>query len=273
MKQLIVLFLFLLSVSTAGAQTYRELSDKAVEYIGQDSLVQAEALLLQALKLEPKNPHNALLFSNMGLVQRRLGRYEDALESYSFALNIAPLAVPILLDRAAIYMEKGMTDRAYLDYCQVLDKDKVNTEAFLMRAYIYTLRRDYKAARMDYERLLEQDSQHESGRLGLATLEQKEGRFRESLDILNKLLVEKPNDATYYVARAGVEQEMGHIELALVDLDEAIRLNPSSIDAYLIRADIYLAQKKKSLARQDYEKAISLGIPASDLREQLKQCK
>ena len=77
------------------------------------------------------------------LVQRRLGEYDKALESYSFALNFAPLAVPILLDRAAITLEMGNTDRAYTDYCQVLAEDKQNKEALLMRAYIYVIRRDY----------------------------------------------------------------------------------------------------------------------------------
>ena len=100
------------------AQTYQQLSERAIECIEKDSLPQAEELLLQALKLEPKNAKNALLFSNLGLVQRRLGEFDKALESYSFALNFAPLAVPILLDRAAIYMEMGKTDRAYTDYCQ-----------------------------------------------------------------------------------------------------------------------------------------------------------
>ncbi len=70
-------------------------------------------------------------FSNLGLVQRRLGEFDKALESYSFALNFAPLAVPILLDRAAIYMEMGKTDRAYTDYCQVLDEDKQNKGSFV----------------------------------------------------------------------------------------------------------------------------------------------
>lgn len=37
-----------------------------------------------------------------------------------------------------------MQDKAYVDYCQVMDVDKKNTEALLMRAYIYMLRRDYK---------------------------------------------------------------------------------------------------------------------------------
>ena len=66
-KFLFLLFSCLLSVSLS-AQTYQELSEKAVECVGKDSLVQAEDLLKQALKLEPKNAHNALLFSNLGLV-------------------------------------------------------------------------------------------------------------------------------------------------------------------------------------------------------------
>ena len=97
------------------AQTYQQLSERAIDCIEKDSLPQAEELLLRALKLEPKNAKNALLFSNLGLVQRRLGEFDKALESYSFALNFAPLAVPILLDRAAIYMEMGKTDRAYTE--------------------------------------------------------------------------------------------------------------------------------------------------------------
>ena len=261
MKSIFILFLLFFSLSLS-AQTYSELSEQAIDCIEKDSLVRAEELLVQAMKLEPSNPHNALLFSNLGLVQKRLGRYDDALQSYTYALNIAPTAVPILLDRAALYMEKGMTDRAYLDYCEALDADKVNKEALLMRAYIYTIRRDYKAARADYDRLLEIDPKSYSGRLGLATLE-----------VINKLLVENPDDATLYVARADVEREMEHVELALVDLEQAIRLSPSLIDAYLLRGDIYLLQKKKGLAKTDFEKAISLGVPQSDLYERLKQCK
>ena len=262
MVRIIIALLFCFP-AVAFAQTYQQLSERAIECIEKDSLPKAEELLLQALKLEPKNAKNALLFSNLGLVQRRLGEFDKALESYSFALNFAPLAVPILLDRAAIYMEMGKTDRAYTDYCQVLDEDKQNKEALLMRAYIYVLRRDYPAARMDYNRLLELDPQSYSGRLGLATLEQKEGKFREALEILNKMITATPDDATLYIARADVEREM----------EEAIRLDAASADAYLLRGNIYLTQKKKGLAKADFEKAISLGVPPADLHEQLKQCK
>ena len=93
MVRIIIVLLFCFPAVTF-AQTYQQLSERAIECIEKDSLPQAEELLLQALKLEPKNAKNALLFSNLGLVQRRLGEFDKALESYSFALNFAPLAVP-----------------------------------------------------------------------------------------------------------------------------------------------------------------------------------
>ena len=281
MVRIIIALLFCFPVALS-AQTYQQLSEKAIECIEKDSFHRAEELLLQALKLEPKNAKNALLFSNLGLVQRRLGEYDKALESYSFALNFAPLAVPILLDRAAIYMETGRTDRAYTDYCRVLDEDKQNKEALLMRAYIYMRQRNYNFAKSDYERLLKLAPQSYNGRLGLATLEQKEGKYEAALSILNAMIAEKGGEATrlttqqyavLYVARAGVEQDMKHVDLAMMDLEEAIKLDASQTEAYLIRGQIYLSQKKKELAKRDFEKAISLGVPQGDLRDLRLQCK
>ena len=106
MKKLI--FSFFLCGATmfpAFSQTYQELSERAVAATEQDSLSLAEKYIEQALKMEPANPHNALLFSNLGTIQRRQHRYEQALDSYTLALNIAPRAIPALMNRAALYLE------------------------------------------------------------------------------------------------------------------------------------------------------------------------
>lgn len=281
MKKLIYLIVCL----SAGcmpvfSQTYQELCDRAVTCTEQDSLLQAEDYIRQALKLEPANPHNALLFSNLGTIQRHQQQYEQALESYNFALNIAPRTVPILLNRAAIYMELGRNNLAQADYSLVLDLEKDNEEALLMRAYIYMQQRDYKMAKADYERLLKVNPASYNGRLGLATLEQKEGKYEEALNVLNNMIAAKGENsqlspsqyAMLYVARAGVEKNLQHVDMALIDLEEAIKLDSSQPEAYLMRAEIYLAQKKKDLAKRDLEKALSLGVPQADLRDLLKQC-
>ena len=119
------------------SQNYGKLCDRASELFGQDSLQLAEEVIRQALKLEPANPHNALLFSNLGTIQRRQRQYDDAIDSYTYALNIAPLSVPILLNRAALYLEQGKDNFAQVDYSLILDREKNNKEALQMRAYIY----------------------------------------------------------------------------------------------------------------------------------------
>lgn len=71
MKKLI--FSFFLCGATmfpAFSQTYQELSERAVAATEQDSLSLAEKYIEQALKMEPANPHNALLFSNSFSVRR-----------------------------------------------------------------------------------------------------------------------------------------------------------------------------------------------------------
>lgn len=155
MKKLI--FSFFLCGATmfpAFSQTYQELSERAVAATEQDSLSLAEKYIEQALKMEPANPHNALLFSNLGTIQRRQHRYEQALDSYTLALNIAPRAIPALMNRAALYLELGKDDLARIDYSLVLDIESDNQEALLMRAYIYMRQRNYNFAKSDYERLL-----------------------------------------------------------------------------------------------------------------------
>lgn len=50
------------SVCTLQAQSYNEIVEQAMNCVKKDSLVQAEQLFRKALKLEPNNARNALLF-------------------------------------------------------------------------------------------------------------------------------------------------------------------------------------------------------------------
>ena len=283
MKRLFFLFcLLMLFVRPSAAQTYEQLCERAAIAIERDSLDVAEQAIRAALRLDPANGRNALLFANLGTVQRLRGQLPEALESYTYALNMAPRNVPILLDRAAILLELGEADKARIDYSLALDIQPDNTEALRMRAYIYAELQDYKSARADYDHLLRLQPADFNGRLGLAMLCQKEGKLKDSLAILDGMVDEKsegtsmqtaPAHAVVYVARAGIQQELGNLPMALMDLEEAIRLDSSRPEAYLMRGQIHLSRGKKKEARADFEKALELGMPAADIEELLLQCK
>ena len=80
MKKVRLLIVGLLACFQLSAQTYDELILQAMDAVEKDSLHQAEVLLKQAMKQEPANMRNALLFSNLGTIQRRMGRNKEALE-------------------------------------------------------------------------------------------------------------------------------------------------------------------------------------------------
>lgn len=272
-----LVFALLLWATGLQAQTYDEWVERAVQATECDSLAQAEACLRAALKQEPANPRNLLLFNNLGTLLRKQQRPEEALEAYSFALNFAPYNVPVLLNRASLYWETGKDELARVDYSLVLDVEQDNEEALLMRAYIYRQQRAYQFAKADYARLLRLQPSHYQARLGLAILEQKMGNHADALTLLDALLAdfgEVPERAVLlYQARAEVEWERQHLEQALMDIDRAIALDATGADAYLMRGRIYLQQGKKPLAKRDFLKAVALGAPAAEVKPLLQQCK
>ena len=112
MKYIVLILMCFCFIAPSKAQTYDELIDKAMDAVEQDSLLQAENYFKEALRLEPANMRNALLFSNLGTIQRRMGKNDDAVESYSLALNLTPYSVTMLLNRASLYLE--------MDYLKIL---------------------------------------------------------------------------------------------------------------------------------------------------------
>ena len=141
MKRVYLYIVAMLACCQLSAQTYDELITRAMNAVERDSLYQAEAWFKKALQKEPANMRNALLFSNLGTIQRRMGKNKEALESYSLALNLTPYSVTMLLNRASLYLDMDYLDKAYVDYCNVIDLDAKNQEALGFRAYIYMRRR------------------------------------------------------------------------------------------------------------------------------------
>lgn len=256
----------------ATAQSQSEWANRAYAYMEQDSLMQAEECFKNAIEADPTSKQNAMLLANLGAAQRRRGKVREAIESYTSALERAPLTVTILMDRATAYMALGNDDKAYTDLCNVLDKKTDHAEALYYRAFIYTNRREYAAARSDYKRLLTLDPTHENGLLGLALLDQREGRLQAAEQQLSQLIDRYPDNATYWQARANVLIEQKLYDLALLDLETAITLQPADAYLYVARAELYLKMKRKAAAKQDLDNAAALGLSRAALGELYKQC-
>lgn len=166
-----------------------------------------------------------------------------------------------------------MLDKAYLDYCNVIDLLPEDKEARLFRAYIYMQRRQYKEARIDYNVIIGKDFGNKPARIGLAMLDQKEEKYVSATDRINLLIHDYPEDASLLKMRANLELEQGQDEAALADLEAAVRREPSSGETYELMGDICLRLKKKAEARKYYEEAIQSGVSRASLSDKLKKCR
>ena len=84
-----------------GAQTltatYVELADSADNYIKHERWADAERVIVKALRHEPANKSNYLLWSNLGTVRTNMGDYNGALQAFDIGLSSAPKEVIVIL--------------------------------------------------------------------------------------------------------------------------------------------------------------------------------
>lgn len=268
------LFLYsFISPQLAVAQTYDELIEFSFKYIEEDNLPAAEMSLKEAMKLEPANPRNVLLLSNLGTIQRRLGEKYEALISYTAALSRAPRNVTFLSNRASLYTELGQPENAITDYTSLLWIEENNEDILYERGLLYLQIKNFEAAQADFEKIVEINPNTLSGRMGIASLAKLRGEYNEAEKIYNYLLEKIYDNADLYAGRGELYLMMEKYSKAMSDINKSISLNSGNPYTYMLRARVKLLQYEKKSACSDIEKAISLGYDRKAAEELLKFCK
>ncbi len=281
MKRLLNIFFLSLCILSATAQTYEQWVERGIKAAEADSLTEAVTYFKKALKVNPKDYRNALVFTNMGKVQETMywqntqekQNASDAIESYTMALSFAPEAVPMLEARGKLYLRLENYGKALMDFTTILDVDPHHKEARNYRAFCYSQRHEYLEARTDYLRVLEEDATNYSAQLGLALLCQNTNKMTEALERITLMVEGHPDKAELYSVRAGMYAENKQPELAIMDLDKAVELEPENQNYYLARAYLHKEQGNKRKALADFEAAIKNGVPRASLEDELKNLK
>ena len=281
MKRFLYIFFLFLFVLSAHAQSYEQWVERGIKAAEADSLTEAVNYFKKALKLNPKDYRNALVFTNMGKVQETMYWQDtqqkqhaaDAIDSYTMALSFAPEAVPMLEARGKLYLRLENYGKALMDFTTILDVDPHHLEARGFRAYCYAQRHEYMEARIDYLRVLEEDAINYSAQLGLALICQNTNKMTEALERITLMVEGHPDKAELYSVRASMYAENKQPELAIMDLDRAVELEPENPNYYLSRAYLQKQQGNKRRALADFEAAIKNGVPSAQLVEELKECR
>lgn len=269
----LLVIVFSLSSFASFAQTYEELVNKSLDYLEAKEYEAAEITLMEAMRKEPANKGNALLLSNLGTIQRKLGKYDKALISYNSVLVNFPNTIFALQNRAALYCEIDSLEAAKRDYSIILSIDDDNIDALYSRGLIYMSEKNLLAAEEDFENILKIDSENIQAQSSLAFLLKSRGDWTEAEDKYTDLIYKYKKQPIFYVNRAECYLELRKLARAKADLQKAHELGYDDALLYILRGQLNLFQFDKLAAKADFLTAQKQGANPELIRDYLKMCK
>ncbi len=257
----ILCFIFSAAQLRAGepASERYSLMGNADKAIAGGRWAEAEDALRQALRLDPADPTNVLLLSNLGMVQFYDGRSGDAIATLSDAHRIAPASVTVLLNRARVLTSAGFTDQALDDYSEVIRLDSTLTEPRFYRAVLCLSLGREQQAMADIDTLVLRAPDDRLTNIALATVEMRKADFQSAIMHLSSALKDNP-DAAHLGSRALCYLMTGDLASASDDIAAGLELDPTDGDLYLYRALLNKMRYRPDDAKADGETAVKMGV-------------
>lgn len=266
-----LLFTLFCTSATLYGQSYNDWIERYQSQVKNDSLEAAEQSLIAALKLESAGKQTGYAYSNLGTLQRRMGKNEQALDSYSKALIILPHSLTVLMNRASLYSDMNIFDKALRDYSEIILIDPDYEDAYYLRGLIRIETGDTLAAKQDFDLLYKKNKNSALARVGTATLYNASGRYREAAELYTEVIRFNPQKASFYLNRSEaylLDQKPGK---ALKDINSAIEIDDKNAVYYYMRGKIKMAMFEKESAKNDFKAAVDLGLNPRLVDEQLKK--
>lgn len=249
-------------------KTYFSLIDDADRAIKEGNWMLAQETIQQAMQLEPGNPTNVLLLSNLGMIQFYDGRNEEAIKTLTTAHNIAPKSVTVLMNRARLYTSTGQPVLAEADYSTVIQLDSTLIEPRFYRAILSLNAGRYDSAKADVDTLAIMAPNDRLTNVAQATLLMTLGDFNSAIPHLSKAIKIQP-DAGYYANRALCYLQINDIALAAEDIANGLSLDPTDPELYIYRAMLNKMRYRPDDAKADAETAIKFGADPERIKKLL----
>ena len=253
--------------------TYDGWITASFDALDEDNNQRAEQCLKNAMRLEPANPQNGLLFVNLGTIQRRLGKLQDAEISYTCAISLLDENTVAYSTRASLYAEIEQYQKAIDDYSVVISRNPEDEDALYERALCRLMNNDTIGARLDLETIDKFNPKSAKSRLGMAMVYKAMGENAMAVELYDALIKANPKSWSLLRDRAEVYFFSKRLGAAMLDIDKSIQMNGHDPLSYFLRAKIRWAKGDREYARRDLNRAIELGLPqsaAADLIEKMK---
>ena len=256
----ITIFLTLVSIYNLSAKKdYYELVDSAENNIKIQKWDRAELFLKEVLKNYPDDNNNSLIISNLATVQRYQGKYQEAINNYTFAINMTPNAVTLLKNRASLYLDIDSVTDALEDFERILLLDEKDEETRYYHGILSIRVGDMDAAKKDFDYILFYNPSSGLGREGLALWFKNRGDNIEAIKYYTEIIKQHPS-AIRLSNRAECYLSLKRLNDAESDIRKALEMAPEDAYLYVLRAKLNKARFNRADVERDLDLAEKYGI-------------
>jgi tetratricopeptide (TPR) repeat protein len=170
----------------------------------------------------------AVNFLNQGVEYFKSKNFEEAIKSYTNAIDESPLYLKAYYNRGNAFLNLKNYENAIKDYTRCIKIDRKFTKALLYRAYSYSYNKQNDLALRDYDDLITQEPDNVQALSNRGTLYIEKGQHEKALEDFSKTVELADNkEVRYYTNLATAQYNLSRYEESINSLIKAEKISTS----------------------------------------------
>lgn len=226
-------------------------------------------------------------YVNKGLVLDSMGKYQEAIQSFSKAIELEPMLAVAWYNRGVSKLNASKYSESIVDFNKCIFIDTAMYEAYYNRSIAYKMTNNYQFAWADINKyltkypkdvdavlsrlslgeemgedlyiekdlhfLLTLDSQNRNLWIKLGSFYNASQQYEKALPIYHKMIQSEPEYSNWFLLRAFTYYYKGAFKESMEDVNIYLVQNPKDPEALKLKADLYFYTNDFNAAALIYE--------------------
>lgn len=174
------------------------------------------------MRIDPENPFT---YNALGASYAQLRNWSTAASLYAKAIQLNPAYAAAYFNRGVAYYNAGRYDLAVQDFSWAVDQERDDPLALALRGKAYFSLLDSDHAKEDFDHALTINASDYVSLIGRGRVHFRQGRFRDSITDLSSSIKIRPTAQAYEI-RSQAFRALGQMAQSQPDYQAALRLQP-----------------------------------------------
>jgi tetratricopeptide (TPR) repeat protein len=213
----------------------------------------------------------AYVYKDFGTVLSELGRYAEAIENYSIALELDPDDAMAYRGLGDVLYDLERYEEANENYYKATACAPDDAMAYRGLGDAFSRQGKYEEAIENYNKATARAPDDAVAYRGLGDAFFSQGKYEEAIENYNKATAHAPDDATAYRKLGDTLSLLNKVDEAIKNYNKAVELNPQDAEAfgslgqtYKVLGDTFFEEEKYEEAIKNYEKVVEIDSQYTD---------